>query len=160
LSRVHEDDRPQVLALLNEVLHTNRAAWDNSFRIVRRDGSVAWIQSLGRAERDDTGAVTRLTGLELDVTERRRLEEALQAQRDEARDRELRLLLETAAQGIVSVDAQGTIVTANHALEAMFGWAPGELIGQSIERLVPQSLRGLHAQHRAGYFAAPRPRLM
>ena len=87
-----------------------------------------------------TDEVTRLTGLELDITERRRADEALQARRDEERDRELRLLLETAAQGIVSVDARGTIVTANRALEAMFGWAPGELIGQSIERLVPSSL--------------------
>src|SRR5262249_20574170 len=68
--------------------------------------------------------------------------------------------LETATQGIVSVDEQGTIVTANHALEAMFGWAPGELIGQSIERLLPFSLRGLHAHHRTRYFAAPYPRLM
>jgi PAS domain S-box-containing protein len=159
LSRVHEDDRPQVLGLLDEIQHsTTKAAWDNTFRIVRPDGAVLWIQSLGRADRDANGAVTRLTGLELDVTERRRVEEALQARRDEERDRELRLLLETAAQGIVSVDAQGLIVTANRAAEAMFGWASGELIGQSIERLVPASLRDLHAHHRSHYFAGPRPR--
>ena len=108
LSRVHEDDRPQVLALLDEIRRTTtRVAWDNTFRIVRPDGAVLWIQSLGRADRDVNGQVTRLTGLEFDVTERRRIEEALQARRDEERDRELRLLLETAAQGIVSVDAQG-----------------------------------------------------
>ena len=82
-------------------------------------------------------------------------EEALRARRDEERDRELQLLLETATQGIVVVDAQGTIVTANRALEAMFGWAPGELIGQSIARLVPPAVRDAHAQHWTGYFAAP-----
>ena len=128
LSRVHEEDRPQVLGLLDEILRsTAKDAWDNTFRIVRPDGNVSWIQSLGRADRAADGQVTRLTGLELDVTERRRAEEALQARRDEERDRELQLLLETATQGIVSVDAQATIVTANRALEAMFGWAPGEL---------------------------------
>ena len=135
-------------------------AWDNTFRIVLPDGKVSWIQSLGRADRAADGQVTRLTGLDLDVTERRRAEEALQARRDEERDRELQLLLETATQGIVSVDAQATIVTANRALEAMFGWAPGELIGQSIERLVPPSVRDAHVQHRTGYFAAPGPRPM
>ena len=70
------------------------------------DGKVSWIQSLGRADRGADGRPTRLTGLDLDVTERRRAEEALRARRDEERDRELQLLLETATQGIVSVDAQ------------------------------------------------------
>ena len=158
MAGVHEEDRPQVLGLLEQVLHTpTMDAWDNTFRIVRPDGTVSWMQSLGRADRDAAGAVTRLTGLELDITERRRADEALQARRDEERDRELRLLLETATQGIVSVDAQGTIVTANHALEWMFGWDAGELIGQSLERLVPPSLRDAHVQHRTQYFAAARP---
>jgi PAS domain S-box-containing protein len=160
LSRVHEEDRPTVLDLVDEMLHPTRDAWDTAFRIWRPDGTVSWIQSLGRVERDAKGRVTRLTGLEMDITERRRLEEALQAQRDEERDREIRLLLETAAQGIVSVDAQGTIVTANRALETMCGWAPGELVGQSIERLVPQRSREVHVLLRAKYFASPSPRLM
>ena len=90
-----------------------------------------------------------------DAVGRARAEAALQAQRDEERDRELHLLLETATQGILSVDARATIVTANRALEAMFGWAPGELIGQSIERLVPRSVRDAHVQHWTGHFAAP-----
>ena len=157
ISRLHEEDRPQVLGLLDEVLK-GKDSWDNTFRIVLPDGKVSWIQSLGRADRAAGGHPTRLTGLDLDVTERRRAEEALRARRDEERDRELQMLLETATQGIVSVDAQGTIVTANRALVAMFGWAPGELVGQSIERLVPPSVRSAHVQHWTEYFAAPGPR--
>ena len=65
---------------------------------------------------------TRLTGLELDITERRRIEEALQARRDEEHDRTLQTLLETATQGIVSADAGGMLVFANRAVEVMFGW--------------------------------------
>ncbi len=99
------------------------------------------MHSLGRADRDAAGHVTRLTGLELDITERRRTEEALQARRDEEHDRTLRTLLETATQGIVSADARGTVVFANRAVERMFGWAAEELIGQPIERLMPSVLR-------------------
>jgi PAS domain S-box-containing protein len=157
LARVHEEDRPRLSGLRDEVLHSTKSAWDSSFRIVMPDGTPRWIQSLGRAERDANGQVTRLIGLEMDITERRRAEEALQARRDEKRDRQLRLLLETAEQGIVLVDAKGFILTANRALEAMFGWAPGALVGQSIERLLPASLRDAHMQHRIGYFNAPRP---
>jgi PAS domain S-box-containing protein len=156
ISRVHEDDRPRVLGALDQVLN-GKDAWDHTFRIVLPDGKVTWIQSLGRVERAADGQLTRITGLDLDVTERLRAAEALQAHRDAERDQELQLLLETATQGILSVDAQATIVTANRALAAMFGWAPGELIGQSIERLVPPSVRDAHAPRWAGYFAAAGP---
>jgi PAS domain S-box-containing protein len=160
LSRIHEEDRPKVLELVDDERRPTRTAWDVVYRIVRPDGTVAWIQSVGRIARDGTGEVTRLAGLELDITAQRQAEEARQARRDEAHTHELRSLLETAAQGIVSVDVEGGIVTANRAVEVMFGWGPGELIGQSIERLVPSSRRDEHVQHRANYVAAPHPRLM
>ena len=160
-SALHPDDRQRVLDRLEHVLScTDDNDWNETFRIVRPDGTVRWMQGLGKAERETDGRVTRLGGICLDVTERRRAEEALQARRDEEHDRELRLLLETATQGIVSVDANGLIVTANRALETMFGWAPGELIGQSIEQLLPRAARDMHVKHRSAYYAAPRPRLM
>ena len=55
-------------------------------------------------------------------------------------DRALRLVLETATQGIVSVDANGMVLSANVALEQMFGWDRGALVGQSIERLIPAAV--------------------
>jgi two-component system sensor kinase FixL len=130
LPRIHEDDRSQAVALLDEILKSKTGqSWENTFRVVRPDGSVAWVQSRGRAERDADGRVTRLTGLELDFTRHHDAEQALQARRDEEHHRALRLLLETAHQGIVSVDAHGTIITANPMLEEMFGWEHGELNG-------------------------------
>jgi PAS domain S-box-containing protein len=144
-SRFHEDDSALVFRLLHDILNsTTKDSWDNTFRIVRQDGSISWIQSLGRADRGADGRVTRLTGLELDITERRRAEDALRARQDEERDRELRLLLETAPQGIVSVDGLGKIIMANRAMETMFRFSNGALIGHSIEQLVPLSLRDDH----------------
>ena len=140
LARLHVDDRQRMRRTLEEILHT-RDTWDHTYRIVLPDGAVQWMQSLGRAERDAKGQATRLTGLELDITERRRIEEALQARRDEEHDRTLRTLLETATQGIVSADAGGKLVFANRAVEVMFGWAAEDLIGQPIERLIPSLFR-------------------
>jgi PAS domain S-box-containing protein len=160
LSRVHEEDRAEVLGLVDEMLQANEDVWDTSFRIVRPDGTTAWIQSVGRVERVATGEVTRLAGLEMDVSARRQAETALQVERDRAHERELHVLLETATQGIVSVDASGAIVTANRAFEIMFGWSEGELIGQPIEHLLPVAFRAHHEQHRTSYFAAPHPRTM
>ncbi len=139
---MHEDDRPSALALLDEVLtSTIKDSWETMFRIVRPDGTVTWIQSRGRADRDANGKVTRLSGLDLDFSQHRRMEELLQARRDEEHDLTLRRLLETATQGIVSADAHGMLVFANRAVEMMFGWAAEELIGQPIERLIPSVFR-------------------
>ena len=139
-SRVHVDDRGWMGRTHEEVLQS-RDTWDHTYRVVLPDGSERWFQSLGRADRDTSGQVTRLTGLELDITERRRAEDALRARRDEEYDRTLRTLLETATQGIVSADARGTLLFANRAVEMMFGWTAEELIGQPIDRLIPSIFR-------------------
>src|SRR5215471_6552428 len=146
MGRIYQEDRPKVLGLVDGMRHPTRDAWDALFRIVRPDGTVRWIQSIGRVERDGAGEAVRLAGLELDVTARRQAEETQKAHLDEEHNRELRLLLETATQGIVSVDAQGRILMANRAFAAMFDWPSGELIGQPIERLVL-----------APFLAAPNP---
>lgn len=68
--------------------------------------------------------------------------------------------LEAAPDAIVVVDQEGRIVIANKLTEKMFGYARDQLIGQRIERLVPERLRSVHAQHRANYFHEPRTRPM
>jgi PAS domain S-box-containing protein len=89
ISSVHEEDRPKVLAHLDDVLHRHQDEWNIIFRAVRPDGTVRWIHGLGRADRAPDRQVTGMSGINLDITERRRAEEALQARRDEERERAL-----------------------------------------------------------------------
>jgi PAS domain S-box-containing protein len=77
-SRVHQEDRRQQVELADQILHTTtHDTFDTTFRIVRPDGTVSWIQSLGQAHRDGEGQLLRLTGIELDITDRKRAEDAL-----------------------------------------------------------------------------------
>ncbi len=74
LEAVHDEDRPRV--------QQARAAeasghYDETFRIVRPDGSVRWIRDQAFPVRDDAGAVIRIAGIAEDVTERRILEAQL-----------------------------------------------------------------------------------
>jgi signal transduction histidine kinase/ActR/RegA family two-component response regulator len=79
-----------MLGVLDEVVRTpTRNGWENTFRIVRPDGTVAWVESRAQADRDADGHLVRLSGLDLDVTERRRADEVLQSRREEERDRAL-----------------------------------------------------------------------
>src|SRR5262245_4776555 len=89
ISRVYEDDRQRVLGHLEDILRGHYNEWNVTLRAVRPDGTVSWMHGLGRADRGPDGQVTRISGISLDITERRRAEEALQARRDEERDRTL-----------------------------------------------------------------------
>lgn len=135
---------------------------DVEHRYRTRDGSSVWVQTTCRQEHDASGAVERIVWSSVDITARKRTEGALQESQDRRREiaETMRLLMETAAQGIVSVDGQGRVATANAALLRMFGWTSDELIGRSIEELVPAPRRASHAQHRAEYARWPRARAM
>ena len=65
-----------------------------------------------------------------------------------------------AAEGILMADAGARILFANPAAGTIFGYENAELVGLSIDVLVPKELRELHAKHRATYWEAPTPRPM
>lgn len=69
-------------------------------------------------------------------------------------------LLESAPDAMLVVDAGGRIVFANRVAGQLFGYAPGELLGTDIERLIPERVRATHAEHRARYMDSPRTREM
>jgi formate hydrogenlyase transcriptional activator len=69
-------------------------------------------------------------------------------------------LLESAPDAMVIVDRDGRIAFANSHTGKMFGYAPNELLGQSVEVLAPEAVRQEHVRYRSNYAAAPRTREM
>ena len=69
-------------------------------------------------------------------------------------------LLDSVPDAMVIADEGGGIVHANAEAVRLFGWTREELVGQTIEVLLPARFRGMHQAHRAGYHAAPRTRPM
>jgi PAS domain S-box-containing protein len=79
------------------------------------------------------------------------LEETLRESEDGFRS-----LFEAAALGIVVVGQDGQILQVNSALEYMFGYMEGELVGRSLELLLPKQLPVLHTAHHDAYARASR----
>jgi len=71
-----------------------------------------------------------------------------------------RRLLETSPDAVLVVDTAGRIVFANQQAEALFEYSSDQLLGQSVDVLVPNRLRGTHALHRQRYGDSPRLRPM
>ena len=75
-------------------------------------------------------------------------------------DAVFRALTESSPDGIVLVDDEGRIVLVNSQTEKLFGYPREELLGQAVETLVPERLRGRHRGHRAGFMGHPQARPM
>ena len=71
-----------------------------------------------------------------------------------------RKLLHAAPDAILEVNQEGRITLLNEAVERMFGYSRDELLGLSVDHLVPAAMRGGHAQHRDAYANRPKTRPM
>ena len=75
-------------------------------------------------------------------------------------EQQFRLMVEAAPNGMLLVDEQGMIVVANASALRQFGYEREELLGKSVEMLIPGPFRSDHRQHRAGFIQAPQTRSM
>ena len=71
-----------------------------------------------------------------------------------------RVFFEAVPDAMVAVNQDGIIVQVNSQTERLFGYTEGELVGQSVEVLVPVEKRGLHHRHRDRYRKQPETRRM
>ncbi|MDA8232146.1 MAG: sensor domain-containing diguanylate cyclase [Magnetospirillum sp.] len=78
------------------------------------------------------------------------------------REREERLhgILHSVAEGIITVNEAGMIESANPAVERMFAFANGQMLGRSIGELMPDDRRGLHPHLFSAYLSGQHPELM
>jgi len=91
--------------------------------------------------------------LQQEVLERQRVAEALQVSEEK-----FRRLLEGAPDAIITTNSEGQIVFVNEQVEKLFGYTRDELLGQTVELLLPENLRQQHVADRASYTAAPHTR--
>jgi PAS domain S-box-containing protein len=137
---IHPDDRDRTLTAVTEAVQQCR---DHhiEYRIVRGDGTTRWVEGRGQLFLNDRGEPDRMVGVCADVTERKQLEERF------------RLAIEAAPTAMIVVDRHGTITYANALSEGLFGYTADEIVGESIERLVPARFRSDHAEYRKGFAA-------
>ncbi len=86
LKVVHPEERPELEAYLRDMRHGKHQSFDREYRIIRpNDHQIRWVHGLGKLEFNPEGRLTRIVGTVQDITERKRTQENVVAQRRKLR---------------------------------------------------------------------------
>lgn len=120
------------------------------FEYPLRDGQGRrrWICLRGSVEHGPDGSPRIVRGLTQDISRRR------------SEDAQLRAVLDSSPTALLLIDPQGKIRYANRQAAVTFEYRDQDMIGVSVDELLPESCRGQHPHHRAEYAEHPRRRGM
>ena len=153
---IDPEDKTRAMTLLEEIWAGRRDGFNIEFRMRHKAGHWVHVLSRGTLLRDEENQPLRMVGTHLDITAQKRLEQRL-------RDSEVQanLIIDTAPDGIIVTNSMGRIVRVNPRVKALFGYTKEELLGHTVEILMPDTLRSAHVQKREDYMEQPvyrRPR--
>ena len=140
LELIHPEDRDFV-AMVAQRSATHGEPFSIDERIIRPDGEERVLLSNARVDWAEDGTA-RVAGICLDITERKQAERRL-----EHVSRQQEVILESAAEGILGLDAEGLVTFANPAACELLGRDVGWLQGEPIHDLVHAGCRELASHH-------------
>lgn len=90
ISSVHPDDRAWVRQAFRSRPSSTTSEYQQEFRIIHPERGERWILALGRVERDQEGESRRITGINIDITERKTVEQALRESEERLKEADRR----------------------------------------------------------------------
>lgn len=119
---VHRDDLAQAETAIGEAIATGNFATE--FRIIRSDtGKTRWMGARGKVLADEMGRPARMLGINVDITERKKVEEQL---------RRAAQILDQIHDAVIATDLAGHITLWNKGAERRFGYAAEEAMGRAL----------------------------
>ncbi len=135
---IHVEDKPRVMEILQEHLEGRRPLFEAEYRLQDKSGEWQWILTRGRVvERDRGGKPLRAAGTNLNITDRKRAEQALRLSEER-----FRALVEGAQDLIFMKDRHLTYTHVNPAMARMFGLDVSAIIGRKDEDFYGEATGG------------------
>jgi two-component system cell cycle sensor histidine kinase/response regulator CckA len=130
-SRVHPEDLPAAIGRLRNYVTHPQGEFENEFRFRHKDGSYRWILSRASVLNDSEGEPLRMLGSHLDITERKRAEQALQ---------EYEKVVEASQDMIAVLDREYRYLLANRAFLDHRGMERGQVIGRTVPEVLDKDV--------------------
>jgi len=127
---VHPEDRARMISCVRAVIDGGGRFWLDEYRFLCADGSYACVFDRGYVLQDEHGKPIRMIGAMMDITDRKRAEEALRETNET-----LRTLIQASPLGIVVMDRQEKVRIWNPAAERIFGWKSHETLGRALHAM-------------------------
>lgn len=130
---IFPEDREKLAGDLERTLATGEE-FPTEFRLIDRDGHIHWLEEEGKANYDESGKITGISGMLRDITGRKRAEEALR----ESKER-LSVFMESALDAFALFDSEMNLVEINKAGLRFLGadTKKEDVIGKNIRKLYP-----------------------
>ncbi|MGM0556972.1 MAG: hybrid sensor histidine kinase/response regulator [Myxococcota bacterium] len=129
----HPDDGARVEAEIQAHFQGETDFFESEFRMRHKSGRWIWLLDRGRViERDDDGAPTLVAGMHLDITDRKRREQALREN-----EQDLALTLDSIADAVVTTNVDLEITRMNAVAEELTGRRFDDAAGCSITEILP-----------------------
>lgn len=125
---LHPADRKHLL----EVISRNGSVTDHELFLKKKDGRPVLISTNSHVYTDKTGNVIGIEGTFRDMTERKKTENALRES-----EAKYRTLVETANEGVWTIDTDFLTTFTNRKMQQMFGYTAEEMLGRPVWDFVP-----------------------
>lgn len=156
-STIHPDDAPRFWDAMDAHLAGSTSKFEVPYRICAKDGTSKHVVGRGKAFRDEAGRVVRVVGSEIDMTEREKMGEVLESERER-----LRNIINGTNVGTWEWNVQSGEIVINERWAEIVGYTLEELVPVSVEtwerlthpddlRLRKELLEG-HFQHESDYY--------
>jgi diguanylate cyclase (GGDEF)-like protein/PAS domain S-box-containing protein len=126
LDVLHPEDRERMIAMDTEARSALTPLFAE-YRMIARDGRVVWVSEKATVVRDELTGTLYWQGIMVDISDRKRAEEALAAS-----ERQYRSVFDAATFGLMTLDLQGRVLESNSLVEDVLAYPPGSLTGLSL----------------------------
>jgi len=116
-------------------------------RLKKKDSSEIWVEIHSRVIRDNQGKPIYYQGITRNITERKKMEDALKES-----EKKYRMIVECAQEGIWAIDEKQRTTFVNRRMSEMLGFSPEEIIGKPVNSITSEQLFPFQEQTKTTLF--------